>query len=145
MIEADQNPNQFMVEYLVTESGEGGVQHQALSLVPAAVPGTPTPTPIITPAMPPESVVFTTPRTADSTLDADHDDGLAAKYRRIEDLLGGGEPQGLAVRELKEEVAELHAISADEPNSFIEAERNSCWLKAMSEELAAIIENKTWS
>ena len=104
-----------------------------------------TPTPTTTPTTPSKPVEFATPRTADSALDADHDDGLAARYRRIEDLLGGGEPQGLAVRELKEEVAELHAISADEPNSFIEAERNSCWLKATSEELAAIIENKTWS
>jgi len=104
---------------------------------------TPTPTPTITPTIPSKPVEFATPRTADSALDADHDDGLAARYLRIEDLLGGGVPQGL--RELKEEVAELHAISADEPNSFVEAERNSCWLKAMWEELVAIIENKTWS
>ena len=66
-----------------------------------------TPTPTTTPAMPPRPVEFATLRTTNSTLDADHDDGLAAKYRRIEDLLGGGKPLGLAVRELEEEVAEL--------------------------------------
>ena len=36
------------------------------------------------------------------TLDADHDDGLVAKYQRMEDLLGGGEPSELAARELEE-------------------------------------------
>ena len=74
---------------------------------------------------------FATPRTTDSTLDADHDDNLVARYRRMEDLVGGGEPPGLAPHELEQEMAELHAISADEPNTFAEAERNPCWLKAM--------------
>ena len=46
------------------------------------------------------------PRTADSTLDANHDDGLVARYRRMEDLLGRGEPPRLAARQLEEEVAE---------------------------------------
>ena len=59
-------------------------------------------------------------------LDVDHDDGVVAKYRRIEDLLEGGERLGLAVRELKEEAIELHAISADEPNSFAGVEKNPC-------------------
>ena len=108
---ADQNPNQFTVEYLVIELGEGGAQHRALSPPPATAPGMPTPTPTTTPATPPEPVEFATPRTADSTSNVDHDDGFAARYQRIEDLLGGGEPPGLAARELEEEVAELHAIS----------------------------------
>ena len=143
--EEDQNLNQFTVEYLVTELGEGGPQHRALSLPPAATRGTPTPTPTTTPATPPKLVEFATPRIADSMLDADHDDGLAARYRRIEDLLVGGESLRLAARELEEEVAELHAISADELNSFAEAERSSCWLKVMQEEMTSITENKTWS
>ena len=46
---------------------------------------------------------------------------------------------------LEEEVAELHAISMDESNSFVEAERNPCWLKAMQEEMVSITENKLWS
>ena len=49
------------------------------------------------------------------------------------------------MRELKEEVVELHAINADEPNTFAEAERNPCWLKAMQEEMSTITKNKTWS
>ena len=116
MIEVDRNPNQFTVEYLVTEPGEEGVQHREPSL-PAE-------------AATPKPVEFATPRTADSTLDANHDDDLVAWYQRMEDLVGGGEPLGLAAREL-EEVVELHAISADESNTFTKAERNPCWLKAM--------------
>ena len=62
----------------------------------------------------------------------------------MDDLVGGGEPPGLAAHEL-EEVAELHAISADEPNTLAEAETNPCWLKAMQEEMTSIIKNQTWS
>ena len=82
--EANQNPNQFTVEYLVTEPREEGMQHQE----PSA-------------ATPPEPVEFATPRTANLMLDANHNDGLVARYWRIEDLLGGGEPPELAARELK--------------------------------------------
>ena len=117
------------MKYLVTEPVEGGAQHRALPLPAAASL---------------KLVEFATPRTTDSTLDADHDDDLVARYRRMEDLVGGGEPPGLAAREL-EEVAELHAVSADEPNTFAEAEKNPCWLKAMQEEMTSITENQTWS
>ena len=130
VIEADHNPNQFTVEYLVTEPEEEGARHQEPSPPPAGAP--------------PELVEFATPRTADSTLDADHDANLEARYWRMDDLVGGGEPPGLVAREL-EEVAELHAISADEPNTLAEAERNLCWLKAMQEEMTSITENQTWS
>ena len=88
---------------------------------------------------------FTTPHTADLILDADHDDGLVARYQRIKDLLGGGEPLGLAACVLEEEAAELHAISMDELNSFVKAEKNPCWPKAMQEEMTSITENKLWS
>ena len=53
--------------------------------------------------------------------EADHDDDLVARYQRMEDLVGGGEPSGLAPRELEQEVAELHAISVNEPNTFTKA------------------------
>ena len=139
----DQNPNQFTVEYLVTKPGEGGAQHRALSPPPEAARDTPTLTPTTTPATPPEPVEFATPHTADSTLDVDHDDGLVFRYRRIEDLLGGGEPSGLATCELKEEVAECMPSAPDEPSSFTKVERNPCWLKAMQEEMTSITENKT--
>ena len=131
VIETDHNPNQFMVEYLIIEQQEGGAQHQEPSPPPAATP--------------PEPVEFATPRTVDSMLDVDHDDDLVARYQRMEDLVGGGEPPGLAQRELEQEVAELYAISADEPNTFAEAERNPCWLKVMQEEMTSITDNQTWS
>ena len=59
--------------------------------------------------------------------------------------MGGGEPLGLAARELEQEVAELHAINVDELNTFAEAERNPCWLNAMQEEMTSITENQSWS
>ena len=62
----------------------------------------------------------------------------------MDDLVDGGEPPRLATREL-EEVTELHAISGHEPNTFAEAERNPCWLKAVQEEMTSITENQTWS
>ena len=142
VIEIDQNLDQFTVEYLIIEPGEGGAQHWALSPPLAAAPDTPTATLAATPTTPPERVEFATPRTIDSTLNADHDDGPVARYWKIEDLLGEGEPPGLAACELEEEVAELHAISVDESNSFTAVEKNPWRLKAMQEEMASITENK---
>ena len=89
VLEVDHNSNQFTMEYLVTEP-EGGAQHQEPLPPPAAAP--------------PELVEFATPRTVDSMLYVDHDDGVVARYRRMEDLLGRGEPPGLAVRQLEQEV-----------------------------------------
>ena len=87
MIEADHNPNQFTVVYLVTEPEEGGAQQQEPSPLPAAAP--------------PKLVEFATPWTVDSTLNANHDDDLVTRYRRMDDLVGGGESPGLAARELE--------------------------------------------
>ena len=106
MAKVYRNPNQFTVEYLITESGEGGAQHQEPSLPPIAALGTLTRTPTTTLVAPPDLVEFATPRTVNSMLDADHDDDLVARYRRMEDLLGGGDPPGLAAHELEEELAE---------------------------------------
>jgi len=53
-------------------------------------------------------------------LDADHDDDLLARDKRMEDLVGGSEPPGLATRKLEQVVVELHAISANEPNTSAE-------------------------
>ena len=102
------------MEYLITKLREGGTQHREPSPPPAATSGTPMPTPTTTLVVPLEPVEFTTPRIADLTLDADHDDDLVARYRRMEDLLEEGEPLRLAARDLEEE-------------------------------MASIIENKTWS
>ncbi|KAG7024059.1 hypothetical protein SDJN02_15088, partial [Cucurbita argyrosperma subsp. argyrosperma] len=64
MTEVDQNPDQFTMEYLVTELGEEGAQHQALSPPLATAPDTSTPTPTATPATPPEPMKFATLRNA---------------------------------------------------------------------------------
>ena len=105
MVEVDHNINQFTVEYLITEPEEGGAQHQEPLPPPAAAP--------------PEPVEFATPRIADSTLDANHDDGLVARYWRMEDLLGRGEPPRLAARQLEQEVPEVefggHTTGDTEP------------------------------
>ena len=67
---------------------------------------------------------FVTSHTADLTLDADYDDGLVARYQRMEDLLGRGEPLGLAACQLEEVVAEQdvkfggHAARDTEPLSL---------------------------
>ena len=78
MVVADQNPEQFTVEYFVTEPGEGA-QHQALSPLLTIALGTSTQTPSTTLNAPLELVEFATPRTMDLTLDVDHDDGLTAR------------------------------------------------------------------
>jgi len=93
------------VKYLIKEKG-GGPQHQESSLPPAAAPSTLMSTPTITPAATPKPVEFATPRTVNLTLNVDHDDGLVARYRRMKDLLGRGEPPGLAACQLEEEVTE---------------------------------------
>jgi hypothetical protein len=40
---------------------------------------------------------------------------------------------------------ELHVVSSDEPASFVEAEHNPSWRKAMMEEIDSIEENGTWN
>lgn len=42
------------------------------------------------------------------------------------------------------EEEELNLRSIDEPHSFAEAEQDASWRRAMDEEMASIIDNKTW-
>ena len=84
VVEAYQNPEQFTVEYFITETREEGAQHRALSTPQTAALGTPTPTPAATPDAPPKPVEFTAPHTVDSMLDVDHDDGLVAREHEEE-------------------------------------------------------------
>jgi uncharacterized protein YPO0396 len=39
----------------------------------------------------------------------------------------------------------LHAINAEEPVSYIEAEQQECWRQVMKEEMKSILDNKTWT
>ncbi|CAA6674491.1 unnamed protein product [Spirodela intermedia] len=75
-------------------------------------------------------------------LDANHDDA-PLRFRKIDNIVGLASPRGLASRALI--AKELHAVSSDEPVSFVEAEGHPSWRKAMEEEMASIEENRTWS
>jgi hypothetical protein len=76
----------------------------------------------------------------DENLDVDHDDDRPLCFRSMSDILT---MPGFAPRSLVAE--ELHVVSSDEPTSFVEAERNPSWRKAMMEEMDSIEENGTWS
>lgn len=112
---------------------------QVQTPVPASpVPGTPEP--ILTP---PGMEFASPPSNASTVLDADHSSGAPIRFRAVDDLLGDASPRGLAPRELS--TAELHIVSADEPASFVEAEQQQCWRRAMLEEMRSIEENGTCS
>lgn len=91
-----------------------------------------------------QAVEFATPpsRVDSSTLDADHDDNVPLRFRRMDNILGETSPRGLAPRVL---AGELHAVSSDDPFSFADAEHDPSWRKAMLEEMKSIEENHTWS
>jgi hypothetical protein len=76
----------------------------------------------------------------DENLDANHDDNTPLHFRSMSDILMTA---GFAPRALVAE--ELHVMSSNEPTSFTEAKHNSCWRKAMMEEMDSIEENGTWS
>ena len=84
---------------------------------------------------------FVTPRSSDSNLDIDTDEGEALRYRLIDDLMQNTQ----RVEACEVEHAEVHVTSADEPSTFAEAVSNPCWMKAMQEEMSSITDNKTWS
>ena len=64
------------------------------------------------------------------------------RFRRLDDIIGGIGPSGLAGRLLND--AELLLVSAEEPPTFALAERDGNWRRAMLEEMKAIEENETW-
>jgi len=110
-------------------------------------PSAPTTSPTATPSTahaPLEPVEFATPPSdLDDALDADHDDDVPARFRKLDNVLGPESPPGLAPRVL--DGGELLFASAEEPASFKEAEQEECWRRAMEAEMQSIEENKTWS
>ena len=149
---SEQGGEPFTVEYLIIEPGEGGAPDGAASTpasslapTPASSPRTPalahaTP-PALTPPPAQQPVEFVTPRSSDSNLDIDADEGGALRYRLIDDLMQNTQ----RVEACEVEHAEVHVTSADEPSTFAEAVSNPCWMKAMQEEMSSITDNKTWS
>ena len=74
-------------------------------------------------------------------VDAYHE-GEELRFRRLDDIVGGTGPSGLAGRLLND--AELLLVSAEEPPTFALAKRDGNWRRAMLEEMKAIEENETW-
>ena len=74
-------------------------------------------------------------------VDAFHE-GEEVRFRRLDDIIGGTGPSGLAGRLLND--AELLLISVEKPPTFALAECDGNWRRAMLEEMKAIEENKTW-
>ena len=74
-------------------------------------------------------------------VDAFHE-GEEVRFRRLDDIIGGTRPSGLAGRLLNE--TELLLVSAEEPPMSALAERDGNWRRAMLEEMKAIEENETW-
>ena len=73
-------------------------------------------------------------------MDAFHD-GEEVRFRRLDDIIGGTGPSGLAGQLLND--PELLLVSAEEPPTFALAECDSNWRRAMLEEMKAIEENET--
>jgi hypothetical protein len=157
----------FTVEYMVVH-GHGDLEQESAA-TPTSPPGTPmgmgitawTPTAATTlqmspPATPPEAgstastpsstpaIQFASPPTVlGDELDANHDDDVPLRFRTVDDIVEPPSPSGYAVCYLGNE--HLFAVSAEEPASLADAERQPCWWKPIEEELQSIEENQTWT
>jgi hypothetical protein len=76
-------------------------------------------------------------------LDADHDDDAPLRFRTMDDVVGPGSAPGYAVRDLGD--GRFLAVSAEEPASLAQAQKEAYWHRAMEEELRSIEENRTWT
>ena len=74
-------------------------------------------------------------------MDAFHK-GEEVRFHRLDNIISGIGPSGLAGRLLND--TELLLISAEEPPTFVLAECDGNWRRAMLEEMKAIKENETW-
>jgi hypothetical protein len=61
----------------------------------------------------------------------------------MDDVVGPGSAPGYAVPDLGN--GRLLAVSAEEPRSLAQAQKEACWRRAMEEELRSIEENRTWT
>jgi hypothetical protein len=83
-----------------------------------------------------------TPLSNDPNLDADDDEDVEHRYRRLDNILGTNAVPGMAHRDAVE--AELHAVSVEEPRTLKEADGDPNWVAAIEEELSSIRDNETW-
>jgi hypothetical protein len=99
-----------------------------------SAPTTPTPG---AHATSPTPIEFASPPSdVDDMLDAEHDDNVPARFRKLDNVLGPESPPGLAPRVL--DGGELLFASAEEPASFKEAVKEECWRCAMEAEMQSI-------
>jgi hypothetical protein len=129
----------FTVEYIVTKSLSGGAG-SSNDIGSLYAPRTSSLASVSSAQKP---VEYVAPPTTDDALDADVDSEVVPRYRKIENLIRDPQVAGLAARDV--DIAELNAISAEEPSTFAQAEREACWQEAMNEEMKSINANKTWS
>ncbi|XP_066320201.1 uncharacterized mitochondrial protein AtMg00820-like [Miscanthus floridulus] len=73
---------------------------------------------------------------------AEAESGEEVQFHRLDDIIGGTGPSGLAGRLLNDQ--ELLLISTEEPPTFTLAKRDGNWRRVMLEEMKAIEENETW-
>ena len=73
-------------------------------------------------------------------MDAFHE-GEKVRFRRLDDIVGGTGPSGLAGRLLNDQEPLL--VSAEEPPMFMLAEQDGNWRLVMLEEMKVIEENET--
>lgn len=106
----------------------------AFSLPPHGTPTTPDAT---TSSPTPPGIQFASPPAeVGDKLDADHGDNNPLRFRIVENIIGLTSPPGYAVRDLGGE--HLLEVSTEEPASLVDAKRQTCWHKAMEEELQPI-------
>jgi hypothetical protein len=131
-------------EYVVcstepVEEGSASVEQGSPS-APASVEPT---SPMETTTGSPMQVDFATPPSnVQDYVDAFHEEDEELRFRLVIDVLGPSSLPGLAERDLEQ--GELLLVSAEEPATFKEAEKNPSWRKAMDEEMKSIEDNKTW-
>lgn len=65
-------------------------------------------------------------------------EGAPCRYRTVEDCIITSEPKEL-------DLDELLLAASEEPNTFEQANTDPAWCAAMQEEIAAIVDNGTWT
>ena len=75
-------------------------------------------------------------------MDAYHD-GEEVRFRLIDGVIGEAEVLGVTARLLDDD-PKLLLMSAEEPTTFVVAQRDPNWQRAMLEEMKSIEDNRTW-
>lgn len=90
---------------------------------------------VSSPALPEGFTSPSPPQIAEEDLNTDHGSEVPLRFRRLTNILGSTEVPGLVERELHEE---LLLVENEEPASFVQAEKEEAWRRAMLEEITSI-------